>query len=259
MVFPVVHVWMWELDHKEGWVLKNWSFWTVVLEETLESPLDCKEIKQVNLKGNQPWIIIARTGAEAEVLILGPPDVKSWLIWKDPDAGKDWRQEKGTTEDEMVEWHHRLNGHEFEQGPAVGDGQGGLACCNPWGRKESDTTEQLNWTEGRKERRATSSLPHELSCERAVSCPASFLPWGPHLSWLPAVLLLRAPAGRRLACALPPLLLSTPCTGAGLSSLSRGLWWSRQHRIINHLSIHQLQTCGNQNWRLMLYSYISSI
>ena len=137
---------MWELDYTESWALKNWCFWTVVLEKTLESPSDCKEIQSVNPKGNQPWIFMGRTDAEAP--ILGPPDVKGWLIGKDPDAGKDWRwEEKGTTEDEMAEWHHWLNGHEFEQALGVGDGQGGLACCSPWGRKESDTTERLTWIE----------------------------------------------------------------------------------------------------------------
>ena len=115
MVFPSSHVWMWELDYKESWVPKNWCFWTVVLEKSLESPLDCKEIKPVSPKGNQSWIFIGRTDAEAETPVLWPPDAKSWLIWKDPDAGKDWRQEeKGTTEDEIVGWHHRLDGHEFE-------------------------------------------------------------------------------------------------------------------------------------------------
>ena len=138
---------MWELDYKESWVLKNWCFWTVVLENTLESPVDCKKIKPVNPKGNQAWIFIRRTDAEAETLILWPPDVKNWLIRKDPDAGKDWRQEeKGMTEDEMVGWHHWLDGHELEQAPGVGGGQGGLACCSPWGRKESDTTVWLKWT-----------------------------------------------------------------------------------------------------------------
>ena len=142
------HEWMRELDHKESWVLKNWCFWTVVLEKTLESPLDSKKIKPVIPKENQPWIFIGRTDAEAEAPKLWPPDVKSWLIGKDPDAGKDWRQEeKGTTEDEMVGWYHRLNGHEFEQALGVGDGQGSLACCSSWGCKESDMTEQLNWTE----------------------------------------------------------------------------------------------------------------
>ena len=113
VVFPVIHVWMWELDCEEGWALKNWCFWTVVLEKTLESLLDCKQIQPVHPKGDQSWVF-TRTDVEAETSILGSPDSKSWLIWKDPDAGKDWRQEeKGTTEDEMVGWHHQLNGHEF--------------------------------------------------------------------------------------------------------------------------------------------------
>ena len=112
--FSSSHVWMWELDYKESWVL-NWCFWTVVLEKTLESPLDCKEIQPVHPKGNQSWIFIGRTDAEAEALILWPPDAKNWLIGKDPNAGKDWRQEeKGTTEDEMVGWHHWLDEQEFE-------------------------------------------------------------------------------------------------------------------------------------------------
>ena len=110
--FSSSHIWMWELNSKQDWTLKNWCFWTVVLEKTLESPLDRKEIKSVNPKGNQPWVFIGRTDAEAEAPILWPPDVKGWLIGKDPNAGEDWRQEeKGTTEDEMVGWHHRLNGH----------------------------------------------------------------------------------------------------------------------------------------------------
>ena len=114
--FSSSHVQMWELNHKEGWAPKNWCFWIVVLEKTLESRLDCKEIKLVNPKGNQPWIFIRRTDAEAEALILWPHDVKSWFTGKDPDAGKDWeKEEKGMTEAEMVGWHHRLNGHEFEQ------------------------------------------------------------------------------------------------------------------------------------------------
>ena len=130
-------VWIWELDHKESWALKNWCFWTIVLEKTLVSPLDCGEIKPVNPKGNQPWIFSGRTDAEGEAPILWPPDLKIWLIRKDPDAGKDWRQEeKGTTEDKMVGWHHWLDGHEFEQAPGVGDGQGSLACCSPWSCNE---------------------------------------------------------------------------------------------------------------------------
>ena len=112
--FSSSHVWMWELDYKESWVLKNWCFWTVVLEKTLESPLDYKEIHPVHLKGGQSWVFIGRTDVEAETPVLWPPDAKSWLIWKDPNAGKDWRWEKkGTTENDMVGWHHWLNGHEF--------------------------------------------------------------------------------------------------------------------------------------------------
>ena len=144
---------MWELDYKESWAPKNWCFWTVVLEKTPESPLDCKEIKPVNPKGNQSWVFIGKTDAEAETPILRPPDGKNWLIGKDSDSGKDWRQkEKGMAEDEMVGWHHRLNGHEFEQAVGVGDGQGSLACCSPWGHKEPDTTEQLNWTDSIKKK-----------------------------------------------------------------------------------------------------------
>ena len=140
---------MWELDYKESWAPKDWCFWTVVLEKTPKSPLDCKEIQPVHPKGNQSWIFLGKTDDEAEALILWPPDVKNWLIEKDPDAEKDGRQEeKGTTEDEKVGWHHWLNGHMFEQAPGVGDGQGSLAGCSPWGHKESDMTEQLNWTDG---------------------------------------------------------------------------------------------------------------
>ena len=139
--FSNSHVRMWELDYKENWAPKSWCFWVVVLEKTLESPLDSKEIKPVNPKENQPWIFIGRTDAKAETPIV-------WLIWKDANAGKDWGQEeKETTEDEMVGWHHWLNGHESESTPGVGDGQRGLACCNSWGHKESDTTERLNWIE----------------------------------------------------------------------------------------------------------------
>ena len=142
------YVWMWELDYKESWVPKNWCFWTVVLEMTLQSPLDCKEIQLVTPEGSQSWIFIGRTDAEAETPILWPSSVKNWLIGKDPDAGKDQRQEeKGTTEDEMVGWHHWLNGHEFEQALGVGEGQGSLVCCSPWGCNELDMTKRLNWPE----------------------------------------------------------------------------------------------------------------
>ena len=126
--------------------MKNWCFLTVVLEETLESPLDCKEIQPVHSKGDQSWVFFGRTDAEAETPILWPPDVKSWLIGKDPDAGRDWGQEeKGTTEDEMVGWHHWLDAHGFGWTPGVGDGQGGLVCCSSWAHKELDMTERLNW------------------------------------------------------------------------------------------------------------------
>ena len=146
--FSSSHVWMWELDYKESWVPKNWCFWTVVLEKTLESHLDCKEIQPVHPKGDQSWVFIVRTDFEIETPILWPPDAKCWLIWKDPDVGNDWGQEeKGMTEDEMVGWYHWLNGHGFGWTPGVGDGQGGMACCTSWGHKESDMSEWLNWTE----------------------------------------------------------------------------------------------------------------
>ena len=138
-------IWIWELNHKEGWVLKNWCLRTVVPEKTFDSPLDCKDIKQVNPKGIQPWIFTGMIDAKAGAPILWPPDAKSQLAGKNPDDGKDWRQdEKGITEDEMVGWHHRLNGHEFQQALGDGEGQGCLTCCSPWGLKESDTTEWLN-------------------------------------------------------------------------------------------------------------------
>ena len=141
-VFSSSHVWMWELDYKESWVLKHWCFWTVVLEKTLESPLDCKEFQSVHPKGNQSWIFPGRTDAETEAPIFWPPDGKNWLIWKDPDSGNNWRQkEKGVIEDKMVVWHHQPDGPEF------GNGQGSLTCCSQWGCKKSDTTERLNWSD----------------------------------------------------------------------------------------------------------------
>ena len=139
---------MWELDYEESWVPKIWYFWTVLLEKTLESPLDCEEVQPVHSKGDQSWVFIGSTDGKAETPILWPGHAKNWLFGKVPNDGKAWGQEeKGTTEDEMARWHHRLDGHEFEWTPGVGDGQGGLACCDSWGRKESDTTERLNWTE----------------------------------------------------------------------------------------------------------------
>ena len=147
MVFPVVRY------GYESWTIKKaeWCFWTVVLEKTLESPWDCKEIQPVHSKGYQSCVFIGRTDVEAETPILRPSDVKSWLIWKDPDAGKGWRQEeKGTTEDEMDEWHHWLDGDVFESTPGVGDGEGGLACC-VWFMKLQrvghDWATELKWTE----------------------------------------------------------------------------------------------------------------
>ena len=140
---------MWELDCEESWALKNWCFWTVLLRKTLESPLDCKEIQPVHPKGgDQSWVFIGRTDIEAESPILWPPHEKSWLIGKDPDAGRDWREkEKGTTEDEMAGWHHWLHLHESEWTLGVGDGQGGLACCHSWGRRvRHDWMPELNWT-----------------------------------------------------------------------------------------------------------------
>ena len=147
MVFPVV------IYGCKSWTVKkperrmNWCFWSVVLEKTLESSLDCKKIQPVHPKGDQFCVFIGRTDPEAETPVLWLPHVKSWLIGKDSDAGRDWGQEKGMTEDEMAGWHHRLDGHEFGWTPGVGDRQGGLVCCNSWGRKESDMTEPLNWTE----------------------------------------------------------------------------------------------------------------
>ena len=138
---------MWELDCEEGWVPKNWCFWAVVLEKTLESPLDCKEIQLVHSE-DQPWDFFGRNDAKAETPVLWPPHVKSWLIGKDSDAGRDWGQdEKWMTEDEMAGWHHWLDGRESQWTPGVDDGQGGLACCDSWGHKESDTTEQLIWSD----------------------------------------------------------------------------------------------------------------
>ena len=139
---------MWELDCEKSWVPKNWCFWSVVLEKTLESPLDCKDIQPVHPKGDQPWVFFGRNDTKAETPVLWPPHVKSWLIGKDSVFGRGWGQEEiGTTEDEMAGWHHWLNGHEFEWTPGVGDGQGGLVCCSSCGCKELDTTELVNWTE----------------------------------------------------------------------------------------------------------------
>ena len=140
---------------------KNWCFWSVVLEKTLESPLDCKEIQPVHSEGDQPWDFFGGNDAEAEAPVLWPPHAKSWLTGKDPDASRDWGQEqKGMTEDEMARWHHRLDGHEFEWTPGVGDGQGGLESCDSWGCKELDMTERLNWTDWHAVASNSSPFPH---------------------------------------------------------------------------------------------------
>ena len=171
--FSSSHVQMWNLNHKEGWAPNNWCFQIVVLEKTLESSLDSKEIKPVNPKRNQPWIFIGRTGAKAP--IFWPPNAESWLIEKDPNAGKDCGQEeKGTAEDEMVGWHYRLNGHEFEQTPGDSEGWESLACCSPWGHKEPDTTEWLN--NSNPTERALDSIPDPLAIRRSERHYLAFQP-----------------------------------------------------------------------------------
>ena len=169
--FSSSHVRMWELDHKESWALKNWCFWTVVLEKTLESPLDCKKIKPVNPKGNKSWIFTWRTDAEAETPILWPSDAKNWFLRKDSDAGKDWRQEeKGKTEDEMVGGYHWLKGLEFKQAPGVGDGQGNLACCISWGLR--DWKRLSDWTELK--RKMNFFFVSFISCVNCCYCSVVF-------------------------------------------------------------------------------------
>ena len=157
-------VWMWELNQKEDWALKNWCFQTVVLEKTLESPLDCKEIQPVNAKGNPSWIFIGRTDAEAEAPVVWPPDAKSWLTEKEADAGKDcWQKEKDATEDEMVRWYHWLNRHEFEQTPGDSEGQDSLVCCSLWGCKD------LTWQQNNNNSKGSSSL-RDWNCVSCISC-----------------------------------------------------------------------------------------
>ena len=155
---------MWKLYYKESWAQKNWCFCTVMLEKTLQSLLDCKEVQPVSTKGNQSWIFIGKTDAEAETSIVWPPDVKSWFLRKNPNAAKDWGQkDKGMTEDEMAGWHQWLDGHEFEQAPGVSDGQGSLACCSTWGCKESVMTEWLNWI-------GNLTICPCLKCQKRISC-----------------------------------------------------------------------------------------
>ena len=170
---------MWELDCEKGWALKNWWFWTVVLEKTLESPLDCKEIQPVHSEGDHPWNFFGRNDAKAETPVLWPPHAKSWLIGKEYSAGRDWGQEeKGTTEDEMAGWHHWLDGHESEWTPGVGDGQGGLACCDSWGRKESDTTEWLIWCD-----LICGASRKEPTCQYRRHKKRKFDPWVRKILW----------------------------------------------------------------------------
>ena len=183
MVFPVV------MYGCESWTIKKAEHRRIDVFELwcrrrLESPLDCKEIQPVHPKGDQSWVFIGRTDVETETPILWPPDVKNWLIWKDPDAGKDWRQEeKGTTEGKMAGWHHRLNGHEFGLTPGVGDGQGGLACCGPWGCKELDTTERLNWTEMQETLEMwVWSLGGKHHLEKEMATHSSILTW--RIPWI---------------------------------------------------------------------------
>ena len=178
--FSSGHVWMWELDCEESWAPKNWCFWTVVLEKTLESPLYCRKIQQVHSEGDQPWDFFGRNDAKAETPVLWSPHVKNWLIGKNSDAGRDWGQEEnGTTEDEMAGCHHWLDGGESEWTLEVGDGQGGLACCDSWGRKESDMTEGLNWTELKKELEAWSQyvVPYFESEATSFSTGCSSVLW----------------------------------------------------------------------------------
>ena len=180
MVFPVV-VWMWDLDCEEGWAPKNWCFWTVVLEKTLESSLDCKEIQSVHSEGDQPWDFFGRNDAKAETPVLWPPHVKSWLIGKHSDAGRDWGQEeKGTTEDEMAGWHHWLDGRKSGWTLGVGDGQGGLACYNSWGRKELDMTEQVNWTDCRYN---ACLICHSVNQGESYYAKQKVIPWKNRSLW----------------------------------------------------------------------------
>ena len=222
---------MWELDYRESWVPKNWCFCTVVLEETIESPLDCKEIQPVHPKGDQSWIFIRRTEAEAETPILWPPDAKNWLIWKDPDAGKDWRrEEKGTTEDGMVGWHHQLNGHEFGETPGVGDRQEDLACCSPWGHEEWDMTEQLNWTELKKEKVTKDGGNNKLMRINAVESSHGKL----KQEWalIPA---LSSPPLLSCCCSdIPEFIqhfLVHPLQYCLGKPMDRGAWWATVHGV----------------------------
>ena len=201
---------MWELDCEESWAPKNWCFWTVVLEKTLGKSLG-QQGDPASPERNQSWIFIRRTDAEAETPVLWSPDVKDWLIGKDPDAGKDWRlEEKGTKEDEMVGWHHQLDGHESEQALGVGEGQGSLACCSPWGRKKSDKTGWLNWTEFIRNSHLASGKESACQCRRLEFDPwVGKIPWS--RKWKP-----------------------TPWLG---NPMDRGAWWATVHGVTEELDM----------------------
>ena len=185
-VFSSSHVQIWELDHKKDWTPKNWCFWTVVLEKTLGSRLDSKEIKADNPKGSQPWISTGRTDAEAGASALRPPDLKSWITGKDTDAGKDWKQEeKGTTENEMVGWHHQLNWHESEQAPRNSEGQVSLVWHSPWGCRESDMTEQWNNNIIHLRKKKLSKLQKIFCTNKTCKMPVANIIFNNEKEWLP--------------------------------------------------------------------------
>ena len=209
--FSSGHVSMWNLNCEESWAPKNWCFWTVVLEKTLQSPLNCKQIQPVYPKGNKSWIFLGSTDAEAKTLILWPSNLKSWLIGKDSDTGRDCGQEEnGKTEDEMAGWHHRLNGHKSGWTPGTGDGQGGLACCNSWSSKESDTTEWLNWTE------LTNFLAEALQLWWTVQKHAQ--------EKLPHIRGQGWQLGRATTC------LRSGAAAEGSNTMSKEQWWRRHRR-----------------------------
>ena len=230
-------VWMWELNYKESWATKNWCFWTVVLEKTLESPLDCKEINPVHPKGDQSWVFIGRTDVEAETAILWPPDVKSWLIGKDPDAGRDWGQEeKGMTEDETVGWHHWLNRHGFGWAPGVGDGQGGLEKSWTWLR---DWTELNTWL-----RRC--GFQSKL-CDLQITCP-----W--HKNWVSKAQFLQTPNGNSFTFVVVQSLsgvwlFETPWNAACQASLSFTVSW-------NLLILMSIESMMSSNHLLLCCSHL---
>ena len=243
--FSSSHVCMWELDYKESWAQRNWQLWTLMLEKTLESPLDCKEIQPVNPKGNQSWMFIESTDAEAETPILWPPDVRNWLIGQDPDARKYWRwEEKGMTEDEMVGWHHRLNGHEFEQAPRVSNGQGRLACCSPWSRRVGhDWVTELNCS-GLNGKEILKKISPEYSLEGLML--KLKLQYFDYLMWradlLGKTLMLgKIKGGRRRGWQKMRWLDGITTQWTWVSINSRSWWWTGRPSV--------LQSMGSQRFR----------